>query len=106
MMNEVKSEQELIEDVPLADSKVLAAQVVVYRTLGIHKELAKACMAELSARRKGGEEFEYEDFIDEKVGEMPKPQNTNFLSITKDLQAQMRNNVGGTVKTDNKKNTG
>lgn len=106
-MNDIKSEQELIDDVPEADSKVLAAQVVVYRTLGINKDLAKACMEELAARRKNGEEFNYEDYIDEKVAEIPQMKNTNFLKITQDIQKQVRSlNVGGAVKTDNKKNTG
>ena len=106
-MSETNSEQDLIKDVPKADSKVLAAQVVIYRSLGMNKELAKACMAELAKRRKNGEEFAYEDFIDEKVAEMPQPKNTNFLRITQDIQTHVRNlNVGGTVKTDSKKDSG
>lgn len=106
-MSEQKIEQELIDEVPEADSKVLAAQVVVYRTLGINKELAKACMVELADRRNNGDDFEYEDFIDEKVGAMPQMKNTNFLKITQSIQSQVRNlNVGGTLKTDNKKNSG
>jgi hypothetical protein len=105
-MSESKTERELIEDVPKADSKVLAAQVVVYRTLGINKALAKACMVELAIRRGNGDDFEYEDFIDEKVAGIPKMQNTNLLKITQSIQSQVRNiNVGGAFKTDNKKNS-
>ena len=106
-MSEIKSEQELIAEVPKAASKVLAAHVVIYRSLGMNKELAKACMAELATRRKNGDNFEYEDFIDEKVADMPQIKNTNFLKITQDIQSHVRTiNGGGAVKTDHSKDSG
>ena len=102
-MIDVKTEQELIDDVPLADSKVLAVHVVVYRSLGINKALAKACMEELATRRTSGEDFKYEDFIDEKVAGMPQMKNADFLKITQNIQSQVRRlNVGGIIKTNNK----
>jgi len=106
-MSDVKSEQELIDEVSKADSKVLAAHVVIYRSLGMNKDLAKACMTELATRRKNGDDFEYEDFIDEKVAGMPKMKNTNFLKITQNIQSHVRTiNGGGAIKTDHSKNSG
>jgi hypothetical protein len=56
-----------------AESKNLAAYVVLYRTLGINKELAILCMQELCKRRENGDTFEYEQFIDDETAKIPKP---------------------------------
>jgi len=93
----------LIDEVKDADSKVLAAHVVVYRTLGINKELAKACMRELSSRK---DDFDHETFIEEKTAAMPKPKNMDLVKVTKDIQNQVRNlNVRKPVKDVNTKNS-
>lgn len=66
-----------------ASSEALAAYIVMYRTLGINKELAKVCMEELSRRRKLGEDFDYETFIEEKVKTIPKLKNINLPQMNK-----------------------
>ena len=50
----------------------LAAYVVVYRTLGINKQLAIDCMIELANRKITGSDFDYEKFIDDEVKKIPK----------------------------------
>jgi hypothetical protein len=70
------------------DSKALAAQIVVYRTLGLNKEEAITCMSELSRRRESGDEFHYEDFIDAEIKKMPEiPNNApNLINLVKELK--------------------
>jgi len=55
------------------ESKALAAHVVVYRLLGINKELAISCMEELSERKHKGDEFEFEKYIEDQLKDMPSP---------------------------------
>lgn len=55
-------------------SESLAAQVVVYRSLGLNKEIAILCMAELARRRGLGEDFKYEEYIESEVAKIPRMQ--------------------------------
>jgi len=66
-------------------NEMLATNVVIYRTLSINKELAIQSMAELAKRREKGMDFNYEDFIDSKIKEMPKPNTDEFKKMTKGL---------------------
>ena len=73
-------------------SNALAANVVVYRSLGINKELSLACMSELLRREKFGDNFKFEDFIDRELAKMPErppKQNINdaFGSIVAGLKS-------------------
>lgn len=52
-------------------SERLAAQVVLYKTLGLQKDLALICMAELSRRRGLGEDFDFETFIEQEIKKIP-----------------------------------
>jgi hypothetical protein len=63
------------------DSKSLAAYVVLYRTLGMHKDLSVLCMQELCLRRNNGDNFEYEKFIDEEISKVPKPSDVSLNGI-------------------------
>ena len=80
-------------NVPLAPVESLAAFVVVYRTLGIDKELAMACMRELAKRREDGCEFDYEGFIEVELAKMPQPQNMNLAVISQDVHKGITNNL-------------
>ena len=79
--------------VPLTTAEGLAACVAVYRTLNIDKELAKACMQELAKRRQEGLEFDYEAYIDDAVGQMPKRQDMNLIQVSKDIHKGVTNNL-------------
>lgn len=92
-------EQQQIDEVPDADSKLLAVHVVVYRGLGIKKDLAIACMSELAKRRSDGEEFDYESFIEQESAKIQQPQNMDMVKITKDIQKQVKGMGRGTSLT-------
>ena len=79
--------------VPFTIAEDLAACVVVYRTLGIDKELAKTCMQELAKRRQGGLDFDYEAYIDSAIEQMPKRQDMNLIQISKDIHKGVANNL-------------
>lgn len=83
-MEKSKSKEDLVK----TSSESLAAQIVVYRSLGLNKKLAIACMQELSARRKAGDTFEYEKFIEEELKKIPKSNSMDLTKITKDIQSQ------------------
>lgn len=53
------------------DCKALGAHIVVYRHLGINKELAIECMEELCTRREHGDEFNFEQYIEDQLKDMP-----------------------------------
>lgn len=67
-----------------ASSDWLAAQVVLYRTLSMHKEIAIIAMNELARRRDLGEVFTYEQFIDsevEKIKQLQTSKQNSFSSV-------------------------
>lgn len=106
MTESSKSEQELIQEIPQANSEVLAAHVVVYRTLGINRELAKACMQELANRRKFSD-FDYEGFIEEKVKEIPLTKKLDTVKTSQAIQKQVQGiNVRRVIQTNDSKNFG
>lgn len=72
-------------EIPQASSKVLAAHVVVYRTLGIEKDFAIACMEELVRRRAAGDDFDYEVFIDEEVKKIPKIDDESMAALSRQI---------------------
>jgi len=72
---------EIPNNISTIDSKSLAAYIVLYRTLGMHKDLALICMQELCVRRGNGDNFEYEKFIDEEIAKVPKPSNIGLDGI-------------------------
>ena len=80
--------------VGFSTSESLAAHVVVYRTLGLDKELAQVCMKELARRRTLGEEYNYETYIEEKIKEIPKPKGVDFKSLSVNVD-DLKNLIGG-----------
>lgn len=83
---EAKRQQRILE-IPQADSKLLAAHVVVYRTLGIEKEFALACMTELARRRDLGDDFDYESYIEAEIVKIPKlDELENISNLSRQIQ--------------------
>lgn len=64
-----------------AQSNAMATFVVLYRSLGMFKQLAVVCMAELARRRNLGEEFDYETYIETELNKVPKIPNMNLDSV-------------------------
>ena len=73
-----KSQIEIAEK---ATSQILAAYIVAYRVLGFDKPFALWCMGELLRRRESGEDFNFEDYIEEKVKECQKKDDENKQSV-------------------------
>lgn len=76
-------------DIPSKTSEDLAAHVVAYRSLGIDKKFALVCMAELARRRELGEDFNFEDFIDQETKKMPKMHDLDLVKQA----ASINNNI-------------
>ncbi len=53
------------------DNKKLCAIIVSSRYLSINKELSILCMEELANRRVNGDNFNYEDYIEQKSKTLP-----------------------------------
>ena len=53
-------------------SQLLATRVVLYRALGYEKEQAIDAMKELALRKQAGDEFDFEQYINDKLQEFPK----------------------------------
>lgn len=85
-----------------ASSDVLAARVVVYRSLGVGKDLAIQCMAELDRRRAAGDSFNYEDYIEIEVAKIPK---IDLADIGRTSQSVFQgfNLIQGFLNTKNEK---
>lgn len=64
----------------------LAAQVVCYRILGLNKDFALMCMAELARRRELGDNFDYESFIEEEVKKMPKEEMYDISKLSNNIK--------------------
>lgn len=68
-----------LEDIKNAPSKILAGFIIVYRTLHIFKERNILCMQELMERRNSGDDFNFEEYIENEVNSMPKPTDLGAL---------------------------
>lgn len=101
-LSEEQIELNQIGEVSKADSKVLAAYVVVYRSLGIKKMLALACMNELGRRRAEGAEFDYESYIETELSKMPQPKNINIIQVSQDIKKQVRGVNGSSITKINR----
>lgn len=76
--------------VSTSPSKNLAAYVVVYRSLGMNKDIAIACMEELLKRKEAGDDYDFESYIDEEVAKIPLPKGTDFAKIIRGMQDSMK----------------
>lgn len=67
------NEQDINNLLLSGDSKALAVQIVVFRLLGIRKEIAIKCMEELQRRRQNGDDFKFEEYIEKELKKSPSP---------------------------------
>ena len=87
-MNQSTKESQ-IASIETTSSDALAAQVVLYRAVGLSKDIAMLCMAELVKREKDGDDFDYESFIEKHLADIPKPKNTEYLKLIKGIKNNM-----------------
>lgn len=59
------------EKIPTFNSKKLCEMIVCDRYFGCYKEVALACMEELSNRRVAGDTFDFETYIEKSLAELP-----------------------------------
>jgi hypothetical protein len=60
------------------DSKKLCAIVVTYKYFNTNMEVAEKCMVELCLRRKNGDMFVFEDFIQSEFDKLPKYSDNKY----------------------------
>ena len=63
-----------------ASPDVLAAQVVIYKALGLRRQLAIKCMEELMKRKLAGNDFDYDSFVEKELAAFPKPTDQKIIS--------------------------
>jgi hypothetical protein len=66
------SEEEIKKNISKFSMKKLADVIVMSRYIGIYKDLAISAMEELSARRSNGNNFNYEEYINDNFNKLPK----------------------------------
>lgn len=66
------TEEQIKENLITFSAIKLADIVIANRYLGLYKNLAIDAMAELGKRRVGGDSFQYEVYIEDKLKELPK----------------------------------
>lgn len=64
--------EELLTKLPEFKSIKLADLVVAHRYLGFYKELYVPCMEELAKRRIAGDNWDFEQYIEDQINDMPK----------------------------------
>lgn len=70
----------------IANSKSLAAHIVSYKVYNIDSKFSLICMEELVRRRNLGEEFNFEQYIEDQIKLLPKPDPiVNFKTIIKNI---------------------
>jgi hypothetical protein len=79
-------------DIP---SDMLAAQIVVYRLIGINRDKAVEAMQELSRREAEGDDFDYKSFIEERIALAPERPKGNKTGLTQ-LGDLLKTFAGGT----------
>lgn len=82
-----------LKEIGQAQSKVLAAYIVLYRSLGMFKTIAVVCMEELARRRILGEEFDYENYIEAELNKLPKTKPLDFNLLQGLLNTQILSNL-------------
>ena len=64
-------ENEIQEQIHLFDSKKLCQIIVCDKYFKLNKDMTVLCMEELAKRRIAGDDFKFEDFIDESLKGLP-----------------------------------
>jgi hypothetical protein len=73
------------KNVPTYSSQKLCEMIVCDRYFGCYKEIAIICMEELAKRRQGGDDFLFENYIDESLKKLPEL-NLKGLNLRDTLQ--------------------
>jgi hypothetical protein len=64
--------------IPTYKSQKLCEMIVCHRYFGFGEELATSCMEELAQRRINGDAFQFEDYIDLSMKDLPSLDFSNF----------------------------
>jgi hypothetical protein len=67
--------------------------IVCDRYFGCYKEIAILCMEELAKRRQGGDDFLFENYIDESLKKLPE---LNFKGLN--LRDTLQQSIGRKIK--------
>jgi len=89
---EEMSEEELLTKLPEFKSIKLCDIIVAHRYLGFYKKLYVPCMQELAKRRIDGDSWDFEQYIDDQLKDMPKL-NFNLNDLNSAMQ-QLRKMTG------------
>lgn len=65
------TQEEIIRNIPNFSSEKLCSMIACHRYLGFSEEIAIASMEELGKRRINGDAFEFEQFIDNCLADLP-----------------------------------
>jgi hypothetical protein len=68
------SEEEILANIPKFENIKLADIIVAHRYLGVCKNLYIPCMEELARRRIFGDNWSFEEYIEDQLNSMPKIQ--------------------------------
>jgi hypothetical protein len=76
----------MCERIDSFDSENLANIIISYKYLGIHKKVVPFAMQELAKRRAGGDGFNFEEYIDSGLKDLPDisfkiPDFTGFFDL-------------------------
>lgn len=88
------SDAELKEFCKKTDSKILATRIAIFRHLNLNKKLAIQCMEELSARRAAGDDFNFEQYIENKIAQFPPTKPNKAHKDTKSFIVNEIKNYG------------
>jgi hypothetical protein len=69
------TDEQMCERIDSFDSENLANIIIAYKYLGLHKKVVPLAMQELAKRRSGGENFNFEEYIESGLKALP---NINF----------------------------
>lgn len=64
--------EEIIVKIPEFKSAKLADIIVAHRYLGFYKNLYVPCMEQLAKRRIAGDDWDFEQYIENQINDMPK----------------------------------
>ena len=66
------NEDEVINSLEKYSSQKLSDMIISHRYFGFYPKIAEAAMSELSSRRINGDNFDYEEYIEENFNKLPK----------------------------------
>jgi hypothetical protein len=82
------------EELKKLSNECLAAQIVVFRLLGLNKDISISCMEELMQREQDGDTFDYNSWIKNELKKSPKPESEDPNKLIKSLQGLIKTKLG------------